>query len=58
MVARNGLRQNAILLVKAVSQLAAGTSEKDAPKAKVDKRLLFTSELTILTDFCRQAVYD
>ncbi|CCU74635.1 EKA-like protein [Blumeria hordei DH14] len=38
-VAKNGLRQKAVPIEKAVPRPAAKASLKDAPKAKVDKRL-------------------
>ncbi|CCU79601.1 EKA-like protein [Blumeria hordei DH14] len=38
-VARNGLRQKAVPTVKAVPRPAAKAQKKEAPKAKVDKRL-------------------
>ena len=38
-MARNGLRQKAVPTVKAVPQPSATAPKKDAPKAKVDKRL-------------------
>ncbi|CCU76501.1 EKA-like protein [Blumeria hordei DH14] len=38
-VAKNRLRQKPVPIVKAVPQLAAKTTKKDAPKARVDNRL-------------------
>ncbi|CCU76057.1 EKA-like protein [Blumeria hordei DH14] len=43
-VARNGLRQNAVPIAKAVPRPAAKAQKNEAPKAKVDKRLFLRLE--------------
>ncbi|CCU76692.1 EKA-like protein [Blumeria hordei DH14] len=43
-MAKNGLRQNAVPIAKAVPRPAAKAHKKEAPKAKVDKRLFLRLE--------------